>query len=1000
MTGKTRALGIVLGLSLGMLLPGSSLATDSRFRTVELDTSEVTLPALTISPDGQTVVFTLLGHLFSVPVTGGEARQLTAGFAWDSEPVFSPDGRRLAFVSDRDGSSGNLFLLDLESGALTQLTRELLVASPRFSPDGATLAFLRPLEREELPGVPGFFSAALAEVKTVPAGGGAVTTVREAAPHAALFYWPDGRLGWMVPDPEAGGAPWGPRRMLFEALDAGGETAVVGAWQDSFGAVRPTLDGDGICYASDDKLRRYRFGDDTARDLATVADGAGEFALAPGLLGFGDRGQLWLLKGDATAPVPLPFTAHLEAKVRRITQPTWTATTAAHRSPRALLSPLLRTDGRTLIFMAAGFLYEQPAGSGEARRLTRGEAFEADPALSPDGGRLAYAALENGRWELRLLDLGSGEVRTLHRVGGSSWVRFPAWSADGRSVVFQRSDELYDPLVLLRVAVADGAVEELTRLRSSWTTRPQLSADGRTLFFTSRTGKYGALHRLALAPDATPQPLTDLPHHVTDALVSPDGRWLAWRHNTELWLAPFSGEPVDARQARSVVDDCSRSFAFTPDSSALVYASGRRVRRVPLAGGERQELAVRLSWPAPQPPALLIRNLRLLDPQAELVLADHAVLIEGGRFRKVGPQAEVEAPAGATVLDAGGRWALPGLVDSHVHAAWANRMADPDAFIAFGNTSVRDLGGSLDLLNALRDRSENTALPLPRYFYSGEILEGAMPLWGDAFHQLAGEKEARHVIRLMKEWGSELAKVYLTVPWGLQNAMADEAQRQGLPLGGHAISFEEMMRHARQGYATVEHTANLLYDDGRKLMAATGTRWVNTLTCEGGSEIFMREDPPAHLGGPLARRYVTPEKMRTALSGGRLSSYPKEVWESTMRASLDRVFRAWQAGVAVRAGTDVTMAEVFCGLSLHWELEFFTMAGLTPWQALHLGTALGAETVGGEREFGTVAPGQLADLVILDANPLESIRNTVSIWRVVREGRLFDPLTLQQPVAD
>lgn len=645
--------------------------------------------------------------------------------------------------------------------------------------------------------------------------------------------------------------------------------------------------------------------------------------------------------------------------------------------------------------MAAGFLYEQMLDGQPAHRLFEGGAFERDPAFSPDGKKLAFAVSLNGKRELRVYDFDTKQVRTLYTVGGASWANLPSWSPDGTHVVFQRTDGLSDPYKLMSVNLSDGKSEELAQARGSWTARPHFSPDGRTLYFTARMEKIAALYRLPLQANAKPEALTALTRHVNDALVSPDGKWLAFRRNTEVWIAPLGTTPVRDAQLRQVTSDCSRSFAFTPDSSAIVYSAASRVWRQPVAGGDRLEVPIRLKLQRTAPAPLLVRRVRMLDFEAGRFGAEASMMIQDGKILWIGSEQGHEVPKNATVLDGGGRYAIPGLSDVHVHSAWANQLTNEDAFIAFGNTSVRDVGASLDLLNALRDRSETTHLPVPRYWYSGEILEGAMPLWGDAFLQIANEQDARLAVRKWKEWGADFIKVYLTVPWHLQNIMAEEAQRQGLPLDGHAISFDEMVRHALQGYAYVEHTTGVMYADGRKLMVAAGTRWIGTLTCEGGSEIFMRENPPVHMASELVREFVPAEKITAALKGGRLSYYPREFWSVNLKSSLARIYAAYRDGVKVRAGTDALMAEVFFGLSLHWELEFFNMAGLTPLETLRMGTVDAAETVGAAAYLGTLAPGKLADVVLLDANPLENIQNTLKIWQVIKGGQAFDPKTIR-----
>jgi len=966
---------------------------NERFRAVRLDLREVTEPHVAAASDGRSVVFTLLGKLFRVPAEGGAAEQLTFGFGWDSEPAVSPDGARVAFVSDRDGSGGNVFVLDVADGAVTRLTSEVEAGSPRWSPDGTAIAYLRHFRREEAPGDPGYGGAGVMEPKTVPAAGGEARSVAPPAGFGAIFYWPDGRLGWAAPDPKGGGGPFGPRKMLLQALSDDGAVSTLATAADSFGPVVLAPKGDGVYYATGQRVRHWSFEAGKPADLATLKDGAARVAVAAGgaALFYGDRGKLWRVALPGGAPEQVAFEAAASLTLRRRTAPRWTPPSEAAAAPRAVLTPRLSPDGRSVVFMAAGFLYGQTLDGRPARRLFTGAAFERDPAFSPDGRRLAYVAGENGRRELRLYDLETGRTRVLHSVNRSSWVAMPSWSADGRWIVFQQSGLLVEPYRLLCADVDGGEVRELAQTRGSWTARPHFSPDGRTLYFTQRAGKLGEFYRLALEPGAEPERLSALGRNVNDGLVSPDGRWFAFRRNTEIWVAPMSSAPFEDGRMRLAADDCSRSFDFTADSREIVYAAGDRVWRRPVAGGDRVEAPVRLKLPRPVAPPLLVRRVRVLDFEKKGFREEASMLLRDGRVAWIGEEEGRRIPKDAAVLDAAGRYAVPGLIDAHVHSAWANQMADPDNFIAFGNTAVRDVGGSLDLLNALEDRGESTLLPVPRYFYGGEILEGEVPVWGDAFFQIKTEAEARRAVRRLKDWGSQLVKVYFSVPYDLQNAMADEAQKQGLPLAGHAISFEEMARHVLQGYAAVEHTTMVMHEDGRKLLAASGTHWVGTVNCEGGAEIFMREEPPRRLDTDMVRRYVTPEKIAYALKNGRFGSYPKEFWPVNLKSALGRIFAGHREGVEVRAGTDATMAEVFCGLSLHWELELLAMAGLTPFELLRMATAGAAGTVGAERYLGALEPGRLADAVVLDADPLEDIRNTVKVWRVIKAGAVFVP---------
>ncbi|MBN1982679.1 MAG: amidohydrolase family protein, partial [Chitinivibrionales bacterium] len=174
-------------------------------------------------------------------------------------------------------------------------------------------------------------------------------------------------------------------------------------------------------------------------------------------------------------------------------------------------------------------------------------------------------------------------------------------------------------------------------------------------------------------------------------------------------------------------------------------------------------------------------------------------------------------------------------------------------------------------------------------------------------------------------------------------------------------------------------------------------RWVGTTTLEGGSEIFLRDGVHMNLNTDLVNIFIPPEKISDALNYGRLSFYPPFLWPVYMNAAAQRIGDAYRSGVKIRAGTDALMCNVFFGFSQHWELELLTLpaAGFTPLQALKIGTLENAEVVGASQHLGSLTPGKLADVVILNSNPLENIQNTITLWRVIKGGTVFDPKTIR-----
>ena len=200
-------------------------------------------------------------------------------------------------------------------------------------------------------------------------------------------------------------------------------------------------------------------------------------------------------------------------------------------------------------------------------------------------------------------------------------------------------------------------------------------------------------------------------------LISPDGNWLAFNRNLEIWVAPFRGQPVDEEDARLLTPEGGPGFAFTPDATAIIYDAGNRVWRHSLAKDEREEIPIRLELERPIPPPLLLRRVRLLDFDSGRFGVLVSVYIEQGRIRWIGVEDRHEVPDDVRVVDGGGRFVIPGLFDMHVHGEGANQKA----FIAYGVTSVRDLGGWLPGLQTLSDRADASADPVPRYFLAGRL---------------------------------------------------------------------------------------------------------------------------------------------------------------------------------------------------------------------------------------------------------------------------------------
>jgi Tol biopolymer transport system component len=598
------------------------MAQSDDWRTIEFETTEVTAADVTLSPDGQWLIFTILGHLFRLPVAGGEAEQLTFGPYFDSDPVFSPDGARVAFVSDRDGSEGNVFVLELATGQMAQVTHEPSTGRlkwnpgagrPSWTPDGQAIVYLRFVREAGWYEVP-------ALVRRVPLSGGEPETL-SGAPRLfrSVFYLPDGRLAWTAIERGPGSSSGTTR---IEVMSPEGTVSTLRTMSGYADHVVLSPMGDGL-YCDRRHPRSYSFRDLLFIPLSEGAERAitplsrrfiwdPQFAVAPDnkSIYLGGDGRLWRIALPSGGREHLAFRARVRLDVQApVPPPKWTPEALGSSiPPRSIVHPRLSPGGRSLVFGAAGYLWQQPLEGGQAQRLFAGSTLDQEQAFSPDGRQLAFVHGEYGQEEVRVYDLEGRQMRTL-ASGLSYWGL--SWSPDGQRVVFVERGERGWRVVA--VNLNDGNKETLTETDRWLDARPQFSADGRSLYFSDGPPHGGTLYRLRVTEKAEREAVTQLDRHLRHALVSPDGKWLAFRRSSEIWVAPVGKEPVTEEQIRQLSAEGGETFAFMPDGSEVMYAAGNRVWRHPLAGGEREAIPIRLELRRPTPPPVLVRRVRVLD---------------------------------------------------------------------------------------------------------------------------------------------------------------------------------------------------------------------------------------------------------------------------------------------------------------------------------------------------------------------------------------------------
>lgn len=412
-----------------------------------------------------------------------------------------------------------------------------------------------------------------------------------------------------------------------------------------------------------------------------------------------------------------------------------------------------------------------------------------------------------------------------------------------------------------------------------------------------------------------------------------------------------------------------------------------------------------------QPPPLIFTHVTVIDATGAPAQPDMTVVITKGRIAALGKTGTVLIPQGAQVLDATGKFLIPGLWDMHVHIASDTNPGCKETclplFIANGVTGVRDMGGDLNALQQWRREITQGMLVGPRIVASGPMLDGPIPGWANSL-AIATAPEGREAVVALKQQGADFVKVQSLLPREAYFAVAEEAKKQGLPLAGHVPDAVSAAEAADVGQQSMEHLLGVpLGNANDAKVTALFARFVknNTWHCPTliltRSRTFIDESP---VSSDARLRYIPvtwewPAKKARMLRG-RTAADIAASGQWVYQKQLAFVGAMHRVGVRFLAGTDTPAPYVFPGFSLHEELELLVQAGLTPLEALQTTTRNPAQYLGVLDRLGTVEQGKIADLVLLDANPLEEIGNTKKIASVIVGGKLFPKEALQTLLAN
>lgn len=939
---------------------------------VRVTVDEGTSMSVAVSPDGKSLAIDLQGSIWVLPAAGGEARRVTDLFDDARQPVWTPDGRSIVFFAYRDGGY-HLWSVSPEGTGQHQLTRGMFdEREPAVSHDGTRIAFSsdrgNPLGSDY-------------NIYVLDLRDGAVRQItRDPAEDSMPSWSPDDRQLSYVSTRENGHGVWavnadgGPERKVVESsarIDAaawgpGGEIIAHGVdgprgWLEVSGKrltgeemvfpFRPSfLSGETFFYVADGKIHRRRL-----NSGAEVIPFTASLNVTPA------SGTYIRRKRDFDGQTP--------------------------RKALGIVRPVISPDGKTIAFNALGDIYVMPVG-GAPVNITHDAAYDCDPAWSPDGSQLVYCSDKaGGLLQLWLRDMKTGNERQLTHL--STQPISPAFSPDGKRIAFLNVDGMWRRAGIATVNVATGAISPVHASIFA-PGAPTWSPDGKRIAVAmvapySTRFREGTNQILTMSSTGTPEASDDKWYAPVQGLSidardwngpvwSPDGTRMAAIYEGTLTVFPVAptGEPLGP--PRHLTSDIAYAPSWAGDSRHILYQSYDRLQLLDIETGAIRTIPLNLTYRQYVPKGEHVLHVgKLVDGVARVARWDMDIVIRGNRIAAIEPH-----KPGRPAVEAPTLTAMPGLIDFHSHRQSDTGEQQGRSFLAWGVTTVRSPGGFP--YEAVEDREASDAgiRVSPRIFDTGHLME-----WQRVYYKMgvaiSSDLQLSMELQRASVLGFDMLKSYVRMPDLEQRIIVAFAHAMGVPASSHEVypaafdgmdSTEHVGGTSRRGYSpknTLDHT----YNDVSRIIGAAHMTMTPTLIPEMRAFLdqvpAMRTDPRLELDAPWLKAQI-------------LNSPPQE--PQSAAANGKEVMDVFKAGGRIVAGTDEPEA-----MYLHNELAAYVRFGMSPYEALRAATAVPAQFLG--LDAGVIAPGKLADIVLVDGNPLEKITDTTKVRMVVANGRVF-----------